>query len=47
MVLSKEMTTDQLIDLSPSTPAMKDDRPINEYFALRGLLAGKNRWQMQ
>jgi hypothetical protein len=35
------MTTDQLIDLSPSTPAMKDDRPVNEYFLLRRLAAEK------
>jgi spermidine synthase len=41
MALSKEMTTDQLIDLSPSTPAMKDDRPVNEYFLLRRLAAEK------
>jgi spermidine synthase len=34
-VLSNEMTLDQLIALSPSTPALQDDRPINEYFLLR------------
>jgi spermidine synthase len=41
LVLSKEMTTDQLIALSPSTPAMKDDRPVNEFFLLRRLAAEK------
>jgi hypothetical protein len=46
-MLSTETNTGQLIELSPSTPALKDDRPINEYFALRGLLAGRNVWQMQ
>jgi spermidine synthase len=39
LVLSKKMTTEQLIGLSPLTPAMKDDRPINEYFLLRRLAA--------
>ena len=34
-VLSRQMTLDQLIDGAPNTPAMKDDRPINEYFLLR------------
>jgi spermidine synthase len=34
-LLSNEMTLDQLIALSPSTPALQDDRPINEYFLLR------------
>ena len=35
-MLSTEMTPQQLIDLAPQTPAMKDDRPVNEYFLLRG-----------
>jgi hypothetical protein len=34
-VLSTETTTGQMIALSPSTPALQDDRPINEYFLLR------------
>lgn len=34
-VLSQEMTLDQFIALSPATPALQDDRPINEYFLLR------------
>jgi spermidine synthase len=34
-VLSHEMTLGQFIALSPSTPALQDDRPINEYFLLR------------
>jgi predicted membrane-bound spermidine synthase len=37
LMLSTEMTTGQLIDRSPSTPALQDDRPINEYFVLRYL----------
>ncbi len=34
-VLSQPVKLDQLIALSPSTPALQDDRPINEYFLLR------------
>jgi len=35
LILSKPVTLEQLIALSPSTPALQDDRPINEYFLLR------------
>jgi len=38
LMLSAEMTAEQLIAVSPATPALQDDRPINEYFLLRGLL---------
>lgn len=34
-VLSTETTTGQMIARSPSTPALQDDRPINEYYLLR------------
>jgi spermidine synthase len=34
-LLVREMTPDQMIALSPGTPALQDDRPINEYFLLR------------
>jgi len=37
-MLSQEVDTGQLIVLSPGTPALSDDRPINEYFLLRELL---------
>lgn len=37
LVLTGRITPDQLIDRSPQTPAMQDDRPINEYFLLRYL----------
>jgi len=37
LVLTGRTTPDQLIDRSPTTPAMQDDRPINEYFLLRYL----------
>jgi spermidine synthase len=35
LILSKPVVLEQLIALSPSTPALQDDRPINEYFLLR------------
>ncbi|MGO9306223.1 MAG: hypothetical protein ACLP3R_21395 [Candidatus Korobacteraceae bacterium] len=37
LMLSTETTTGQVINLSPTTSALKDDRPINEYFLLRSL----------
>ena len=30
-----ELPIDQLISAAPATPALSDDRPINEYYALR------------
>jgi predicted membrane-bound spermidine synthase len=35
LMLSKKVSLDQLIRVSPETPALQDDRPINEYFRLR------------
>src|SRR5262249_31915633 len=35
LMLSKKVSLDQMIRVSPDTPALKDDRPINEYFRLR------------
>jgi spermidine synthase len=35
LMLSAEMTTEQLIALAPAISALQDDRPINEYFLLR------------
>ena len=34
-LLNLELSIDQLISASPSTPALSDDRPINEYYLLR------------
>jgi predicted membrane-bound spermidine synthase len=39
LMLSQEVNIGQLIALSPSTPALSDDRPTNEYYLLR------RRWQ--
>ena len=36
-MLSTDMTTVQMINLSPTSPALQDDWPINEYFLLRVL----------
>jgi len=42
--LRREVPIDTLIARSPATPALRDDRPINEYFALRRRL---RRWRGQ
>jgi len=34
-LLHNELPIDQLISASPATPALSDDRPINEYYLLR------------
>jgi len=35
LLLSRETKPEQMIALSPKTPALQDDRPINEYYLLR------------
>jgi len=35
LLLSREIRPEQMIALSPNTPALRDDRPINEYYLLR------------
>ncbi len=35
LMLSAEMGTEQLVAMAPATPALQDDRPINEYYFLR------------
>jgi hypothetical protein len=37
-VLQSEIPIESLIAASPDTPALRDDRPINEYCALRRFL---------
>jgi hypothetical protein len=34
-VLSREKAVGRFLKAAPHTPAMQDDRPINEYFLLR------------
>ncbi len=34
-LLAQEMTVDELVGAAPGTPALTDDRPINEYYILR------------
>jgi hypothetical protein len=36
-MLQREFPVDRFVTESPDTPAMQDDRPINEYFLLRPL----------
>jgi spermidine synthase len=40
-MLSHEISPKQLIALSPKTPALQDDRPVNEYYRLRTMFPGK------
>jgi spermidine synthase len=35
ILLSRETKPEQMIALSPQTPALQDDRPINEYYLIR------------
>jgi len=35
LLLSRELKPEQMIALSPNTPPLQDDRPINEYYLLR------------
>jgi hypothetical protein len=35
LLLAHELTLEPMIARSPTTPALQDDRPINEYFLLR------------
>ena len=37
VVLSRELSMDELLKRAPRAPALEDDRPINEYFLLRRL----------
>jgi len=35
IILSRELTLDQMTSGSPDAPALQDDRPENEYYVLR------------
>jgi hypothetical protein len=39
-MLDAEFPLDRFVAQSPETPAMQDDRPVNEYFLLRLLQRG-------
>lgn len=41
LMLSHEISPIRLIALSPETPALQDDRPVNEYYRLRMIFPGK------
>ena len=47
-MLQTDMTTQKLISPSPSTPALDDDRPVNEYYMLRSwshlMRSGVQKW---
>ena len=43
-MLSGQLTTAQMIQRAPASPALRDDRPVNEYFMLRSAaLVGNSR----
>jgi hypothetical protein len=43
-MLSGQLTTAQMIRSAPASPALRDDRPVNEYFMLRAAaLVGNSR----
>jgi predicted membrane-bound spermidine synthase len=42
-LLDNEMPLDEMIARSPATPALRDDRPINEYYRVRKALRGKRK----
>ena len=44
LLLSREVTPQSLIAPAPGTPALQDDRPINEYYRLRAIFPGKGLW---
>jgi spermidine synthase len=39
-MLSTETTVDKIIDEAPDAPAMRDDRPVNEYYLMRSFATG-------
>jgi spermidine synthase len=43
LILNSEFPISQVIALAPSAPAMEDNRPVNEYYAMRKTLGP--RWQ--
>jgi len=51
-ILETELPIDQVITAAPEVPALEDDRPVNEYYALRRLRLSKpwrrviNRWHV-
>jgi hypothetical protein len=38
IVLKQELTLDALIQKAPSVEALRDDRPVNEYYLLRHMI---------
>jgi spermidine synthase len=46
VVLSSELSLEQIIAQAPQTPALEDDRPVNEYYALRHNWLKPERWYL-
>ena len=45
-VLKTELSIDQVIGLAPQVPALQDDRPVNEYYAIRNKWLNPRRWYL-
>jgi spermidine synthase len=43
-VLDKEIPPERLVSESPGAPALRDDRPVNEYYILRSAFSGPGPW---
>lgn len=45
-VMGRELTLDQMIAEEPKAPALVDDRPVNEYYAIRRRWLKPERWYL-
>ena len=45
-VLKTELPIDQIIALAPQATALQDDRPVNEYYAIRSNWLDPHRWYL-
>lgn len=45
-VMSRELTLDEMIAEEPHAPALVDDRPVNEYYAIRRRWLKPERWYL-
>jgi hypothetical protein len=42
--LGRPLTLDEMIADAPGAPALQDDRPINEYYAIRRFMLKPEQW---
>jgi hypothetical protein len=46
VVLDRELPIDQIIAEAPEAPALQDDQPVNEYYAIRRDWLNPHRWYL-